>query len=157
MAATTNAESLTARSLRRLCDFDPNSGSAIVATLNPAASEAGIAIANYRRFLFGIFRSVGTGAISAVTVTAGANAALTTTATTVTSTTVSATTVTTADAVGDTLWFEVTAEQIREVLATATHVGLTITLATSTDECVIYVQASESFYPVAGLTADYIS
>jgi len=152
MTATyTSAEKLLSRSLRRMLDFDPDSGSAVLVTLDPANSAKGIAIAGYRRFVFGVMKSVGTGAISAVKVQ-GATAAAGTGATDVITATP-----TTADAVGDTVWYEVDVEQIREVLSTATHVVLEITLATSTDECVVFVEAAEPTYQKTGLTANYIS
>ena len=151
MPATYTAEKSLSRALRRVLDFDPDSGSAVLATLNPAASEKFLSLTLGRRFVFGIMKSVGTGAISAVKVQA-ATAADGTGAQDFVSATP-----TTADAVGDTVWYEVDAEQAKEVLAGATHVGLSITLATSTDECVIYAEISEPVFPRTGLTANYIS
>ena len=40
MTATASVEHGTARALRRLLDFDPDSGSATLVTLDPAASAA---------------------------------------------------------------------------------------------------------------------
>lgn len=153
MAATYTREHLTANSLRRLLDFDPDSGSAVVVTLNPAASEKAIALSlGYKRFLFGVMRSVGTAGITTARIIACTAAAGTGSVTTVVTASP-----TTADAVGDTIWLECDAEQVREVLATATHVGLELTLATSTDECVVFVEAANPLYAVSGLTANYIS
>lgn len=153
MAATYSVAHLTARSVRRLLDFDPDASTAVVATLNPAASEKCLAITTGRRFLFGIMHSVGTGAFTAARIIAATNAAGTGSPTTVVAHALG----TAPDAVGDTIWLECDVEQVREVLATATHVGLEITLVTSTDECVLFVEAAEPTFVLAGLTADYIS
>lgn len=153
MAATYSAEHLTARSLRRMLDFDPDSGSAVVVDLDPASSAKTIALtAGYRRFLFGIMRSVGTGQITTARIIACTAADGTGSVTTVVTSSP-----TTADAVGDTVWLECDVEQVREVLSTAAYVGLEITLQTSTDECVVFVEAAEPTFAVAGLTSNYIS
>jgi hypothetical protein len=52
---------------------------------------------------------------------------------------------------------ECTVEQIREVLSTATHVGVLVNLVTSTDEGACTFIRADPVYPRTGLTADYIS
>ncbi len=153
MAATYDTDHLRARAQRRLVDFDPDATTAVVVTLNPAATEKALSVALNRRWLFGIMRSVGTGTVTAARIIACTSAAGTGSVTTVVAHAIG----TAPDAVGDTIWLECDAEQVREALPTATHVGLEITLATSTDECVVYVEAAAFQYPRAGLTADYIS
>lgn len=153
MSATYTAESLTTKALRRVLDFDPDSGSAVLVTLNPAAAEKGIAIAGYRRFLFGIMRSVGTGTISAAKIVASTTAAGTGSATDVVAHALGSA----PDAVGDTIWLECDVSMIQEVLPTAAYVCLSITLQTSTDECVVYAEAANPVFERASLTADYIS
>lgn len=154
MSATYTAESLSARSFRRMLDFDPDSGDATFVTLNPAASESCLLLTDNggpRRYLFGIMRSVGTGAITSATVYA-CTAADGTGATAVT-----AITPTTANAVGDTAWVEVDVDQINEVLADADYVGLKIDLVTAEDECVVFVEGAEGLNQYSGLTSNYIS
>lgn len=151
MPATYNAEHLTSRSERRMVDFDPDVDTLALVDLDPATSGECLPIAEFRRFLAGFVRSVGTGGVDnfeiiAATDADGANA-----------TVVVAKTPTTANAVGDHVWLECDAEQIREVLPAATHVGVRIELATATDECVVFFERAEPFYPHAGLTADFIS
>lgn len=153
MASNYTAEHLTARSLRRMVDFDPDSTSAVVVTLNPAASEAAIQIGMHRRFLFGIMRSVGTGSVTSARIIACTAAAGTGSVTTVIAHAIGSA----PNAVGDTIWLECDVEQVREVLATATYVGLEIALVTNTDECVVFVEAADPVFPKAALTADYIS
>lgn len=62
----------------------------------------------------------------------------------------------TQNAVGDQLYLEVTIEQIREVLPTATHVGVRHEAATGTDEWV-FACIADYLHQYAGLTANYIS
>lgn len=148
------AEKARATAFRRLVDFDPDSGSATAVTLNPADSETYLDLSANgapKRYLFGIMRSVGTGAITTATVNAATSAAG------AGATQVAQITPTTADAVGDTVWVEVDADQIRNALATATHIGLVIDLVTSTDECVVFVEGSGGQHQYDELTADYIS
>lgn len=148
------AEKARARAFRRLVEFDPDSGSATAVTLNPADSETYLSLSANgapKRYLFGIIRTVGTGAITSAVVNA-ATAADGTGATAV-----ATITPTTADAVNDHVWVEVDQDQIREALSTATHIGLVIDLVTATDECVIYVEGSEGQHQYDELTADYIA
>lgn len=152
MPATYSASHLKDRSIRRLLDFDPDATTATLVTLDPANSDECLAIATNRRFLFGIMRSVGTGTISSASIVA-ATAADGTGATAVVSHALGSA----PNAVGDTIWLECDVEQIHEVLAGATHVGLQIALATATDECVVFVELAEPTYVTPGLTADYIS
>ena len=61
------------------------------------------------------------------------------------------------NAEGDSVWLECNVEQIREVLATATHVGVWLDCQHNDDETAITFTCEDPFYPVAGLTADYVS
>lgn len=152
MAYTANRA--LARAFRRLVEFDPDSGAATAVELNPADSENYLElVANGapKRYVFGVIRTVGTGGITSVTVNA-ATAADGTGATQV-----AQITPTTANAVGDHVWIEVDADQIRDALAGATHLGLVIDLVTATDECVVYIEGCEGQHQYDGLTSDYIS
>lgn len=154
MPATYSAEHLTTKALRRLLDFDPDATSATVVDLDPATSAKTFPIATFKSFLFGIFRSVGTGTVTSARIFACTAADGTGSVTTV----VSFGLASAPDAVGDTVWLECNVEQIKEVLASAAYVGLEIALATGTDECVVYAEAAEPLYgPRSGLTSDYVS
>lgn len=150
MAYTANR--LKAESARRMVDFDPDSASETIVTLNPAASEKCLAIGDAQAFLAGLFRSVGTGAATTFKIFVADDAAGTTNAATV-----ATHALITADAVGDTLWLEATAEQLHAASATALYVGVKITLATSTDECVVFFEQAQQRYRADANTADYVS
>jgi hypothetical protein len=154
MAATYGAESLTARLFCRMVEFDPDSGDATFVELNPDDGEDCLALTDNggpKKYLFGIMDTVGTGGITSAVVyacTSAAGAGLIA---------VDTITPTTCNAVGDHVWIEVDVEQIHEVLATATHVGIKIDLVTTTDECAVVVIGSDGLNQYASLTADYIS
>lgn len=61
------------------------------------------------------------------------------------------------DAEGDSLNLECDIEQIREVLATATHVGVWLDCAHNDDEAAVVFIRDDPQFPQAGLTADYVS
>lgn len=151
MAATASVEVLKTRALRFMAEFDPDSGSETAVTLDPANSANYRPIEGYRRFLFGLHHSVGNGGITTARISVGTAADGTG------ATTVVEITPTTNDAVNDVSWVECDIEQIREVLATATHIGLLVDLVTSTDELVVYGEFADPAFKVSGLTANYIS
>jgi len=150
MASTTTAHKALARAERRMVEYDSDDALNLVDLATPqGASTECLPIANFRRFVAGYFRSVGTGTLDnfqiiAATSAAGAGAV------------VVAATSQDADAIGDFCYIEADVEQIREVLAAATHVGVRVQHG-ATDEAIISFERCEPFYPVAGLTADYIS
>lgn len=152
MAATYTADHLRSNALRRMVDFDPDATTATIVDLVPGSNDELIPIKDYRKFLFGLFRSVGTGSVTSFEVIAATDADGTGATAVVAHAIGSA-----PNAVGDTIWLECNVEQIHEVLSTATHVGVRIALVTATDECVVSVEASEPVFPRASLTADYIS
>jgi hypothetical protein len=151
MAATYTAHKALAQSERRMVDYDIDDALNIV-TLNPAATEKCLSLAEFSRFVAGLFRSVGTGSVSEFQIIA-ATAADGTGATIITEHAIGSA----PNAVGDTIWLEATAEQALEVLPTATHIGVRVQLATAGDECVIYFERGEPRFARADLTADYIS
>lgn len=153
MTATKTVHKLQTEGVRYLFDFDPNATSATIATIDAANTYKCIPIKNRTNFLFGIMHSYAAatpGDVSLVEVVA-ATAAAGTGATVVVS---KSTTDKDIDAIGDFLWLECDIEQIMEVLSTATHVGLRITLSVATDECVGYAEARGEFQ-YGGQTADY--
>lgn len=152
MAATTTADKLGSRSERRMVDFDPNVDTAAIVDLDPTTAGELLPLAHFRRFMAGYFKSVGTGNADAFEIIAATDVEGTG-ATVV----VACAAPTSNNAVGDTQWLECTIEQVREVLATATHIGVRIELATATDEGVVFFERAEPEFPRAGLTADYIA
>lgn len=159
MVATYAAEHLFARAEVRMRENDPDTGAdAYVDLAEPAAGSAGtptapfIPIANFRRFAAIYMTSVGTGGITAFSIIAATSAAGAGAVAVVSHALGS-----NPDAVGDHVVLECNVEQIREVLAAATHVGVLVNLVTSTDEGILTFIRADPFYPRAGLTADYIS
>tara|TARA_R110000787_G_scaffold83930_1_gene180193 strand:+ start:580 stop:1053 length:474 start_codon:yes stop_codon:yes gene_type:complete len=61
------------------------------------------------------------------------------------------------DAEGDSLFLECNAEQIRESLSTATHVGVWIDCANDADEAAVVFTCEDPVYAYGGLTADYVA
>lgn len=151
MAYTANK--LMAQTNRRMVDFDPDSGSETIVTLNPAASEKLLAITpGFMGVLAGLIHTVGTGTVTTFRIFVADNAAGTTNAANVVSHAIGSI----PDAVGDTLWLEASAEQIKAASSTALYVGVKITLGTSTDECIVAFERKGNFV-ADGATADYVS
>lgn len=62
------------------------------------------------------------------------------------------------NAEGDSVYLECTVEQIREVLSTATHVGVWLDCNNNDDEtAVTFIRAEPYYGPRGALTADYVS
>jgi hypothetical protein len=147
------AEHLTSRANRRLADFDPDVTTPVVVDLDPSGSGECLPITDgYRRFLAGFFRTVGTGALDEFAIIAATDAdgggAVVVVEHAVGSE---------PNALGDTIWLECDIEQVRNVLATATHVGVRVEFATGTDEGVIYFERADPLHAYSGLTADIIA
>lgn len=143
MPATYTAEHLMANATRKLHDFDPGGTGVTAIEWRP--------IKEFRRFLAAFFRTIGTSNvtfdIAAATSAAGAGA------TQVVAHAVGSQ----PDAVGDQLYLECDAEQIYEVLSTATHWSPRVSVATGTDEGVVLTEEAAPFYPRSGLTADIVA
>lgn len=159
MVATYTAHKLLASMEITMHENDPDTGSdAYVDLADPAAGAAGtptapfLPIANFRRFLAEYMTSVGTGGITAFSLIAATSAAGAGAVAVVSHALGS-----NPDAVGDRVNLECDVEQIREVLAAATHIGVLINLVTSTDEGILTFIRAEPMFPRAGLTADYVS
>lgn len=119
--------------------------------LPQGASQQCLPAAEFRRFCAGLFRSVGTGSVTAFQIIAATSAAGANATVVVEHALGSA-----PDAVNDQIWLECNIEQVRAALATATHVGVRVDLVTAGDECVVFFERAEPQFPRAGLTADYI-
>lgn len=146
------AEVLGSRAERRLVDFDPDATGLTLVDLDPTGTDECLAIDQYRRFIVGFMRTVGTGALSGFEVIAATDADGTG-ATQVEAHALGSQ----PDAVGDYIWIEVDVEQVRDALETATHIGVRIDFDTSTDEGVVYFERADPYFPRTGLTADYVS
>lgn len=152
MSATYAVQHLTSRSERRMVDYDIDDALNVVDLGQPQGAGAKcVPIATFRRFLAGLFRSVGTGSVTEFQIIA-ATAADGTGATIVVEHAIGAA----PNLLNDTIWLECDVEQVREVLPTATHVGVRVQLATAGDEAVVFFERAEPMYVTAGLTADFI-
>lgn len=143
MAATYTAEVLRSRAQRKLHDFDP--GATTVTAVEWRE------IKEFRRFLAGFVRTIGTSAVTfdiAVATDSSGTGATQVVAHAVGSE---------PDAVEDQLYLECDADQIREVLANATHWSPRISFATATDEGVVLTEEAEPLFPRTGLTADIVA
>ncbi len=154
MVARYDAQSLLARFKCRMADWNPDAADKVIVDLDPTGSGECFPIARSKRFLFGIIVNT-TGAtpndleefeVIAATDADGTGA-----------TVVKAHALgSTPDAIGDTVWLEVDVKQIREVLATATHVGIRAEVTTATSQCTITI-IEERMEEYNSLTADYVS
>lgn len=150
MVATSSANSLLARSNRRLVEYDENGSDNFVDLGQPqGAGNKCVPIGTYRRFLVGVVKTVvGTpGGMTTLTM-GGATAADGTGY--VAAASVAATT---ADAINDVVWLECDIEQIREVLATATYVGVKIDNEQADNEQVVYFEMTQGNFEYKDLTA----
>lgn len=154
MPATYTAHVAMARSERRMVDYDIDDALNVVDLGQPqGAGNKCLPLSDgYKRFVAGLFRSVGTGSVTKFQIIA-ATAADGTGATIVTEHGIGSA----PNAVGDTIWLEADIEQVKEVLPTATHVGVRVQLVTTTDEAVVSFERLEPTYARHGLTADFIS
>ena len=154
MVATSTAHKLMANLACKMVSFIPGSADKEIVDLVPGTSDECLPIARSRRFLFGIMLVTGGATpdeieefeIIAATDADGGGAVVV----------VAHAIGTAANLIGDTLWLEADVENIREVLATATHVGVRAELVASTDECALTV-IEQRIEQEAGLTADYIA
>lgn len=148
------ANRLSARADRRLLDFDPDSGSETIVDLVPGSSDKLLPLADgFQQFLAGLFHSVGTGTITSFRIFVADDAAGVTNAVNVASHALGSN----PDAVGDYIFLEVSAEQVKAASSTAAYIGVKVQLNTSTDECVVYFERVMARFRYNGLTADYVS
>jgi hypothetical protein len=132
-------------------DFDPDSADKVDA--------AWVDMRDFGRFMAGFFRTVGTGALDTFRIIA--NAASDGSGTDV-EVIAHALPSGEPNAVGDTIWVECTADQIREVGTAAgveglRYVSLNLEFATSTDEGVVTYIRSLPRWPRDGLTANVVA
>jgi hypothetical protein len=153
MPATADVTWFRSRFLIRNRHVDPNSVDPVLVLLNPEATEQCIALrSGPTRFAAKFVHTIGTGAIDGFEII-GATAADGTGATVVKA----HATPTLADAPGDELVLECDVEQVREALSTATHIGVRVEFAVSTDEGSVTFIGAEPRFASGLLTTDYIS
>jgi hypothetical protein len=153
MAYTANH--LRSQSERRLVDFDPDATSESVVTLNPADNEKCLALSpGHGSYLAGLFHSVGTGSVTGFKIFVSDEADGTGNPATVVSHALGSD----PNAVGDTLWLEASAEQVKAAMAaTSQYIGVKVTLGTGTDECVVFFERADGRFKGDAETADYVS
>ena len=161
MPATYSAEHFFSRFKFKEVEHDPAGGSADPLVVDLGQPQAGTdklldlsANGGLLRFVVRCIKTVGSDETDEFSIIAATNAAGTGSPTVVVQTATA--TAQTQDAVGDVLGLECTIEQIREVLATATHVGVRHEASTGTDEWVFFTMA-EYVHAFSGLTANYIA
>lgn len=136
-------------------DHDPGATSALITSPDGGTTKRYVAMSLYDHFSTVVMATIATGGPTLVEIVAATDSAGTNATAVVTSGTVAA------DAVGDGVFLECSAAQIKEVGDAAgyafTHVGTRITCANSADECCVTYIRSEPKYPQSGLTANFIS
>ena len=152
MPAQYDANRALSRNEYRMVDHDRDATTLQFARLGRSAAAACLPIRDFRRFVAGLFHSVGTGAVTkfqivAATSASGAGVQI------VKDHDIGSN----PNAVGDTLWLEADAEQVREVLPEATHVGVRVTQGVATDEFVITFVQCDAFYEHGDLTQDHVA
>ena len=153
MVATASLQYFFTRGNRRMVEYDSDDSLNLVDLSLPQGGGAEcLPVFGYRRFVAALFRSVGTGTVSAFSIVAATSAAGEGATAVVSHALGSA-----PDAINDQLWLETDLDQVREVLSRATHVGIQVQLATASDECVFYFERAEPFHLRGDLTTDFIA
>lgn len=156
MVATYTAQHLAARRLQRTVIWQPaDAATAQIVDLGQpqGAGLLMLPIAQYRRFSAQVTTSLLTGTgPTAFSICAATDAAGTGVQLVVTHAMGSL-----PDAEGDSVWLECDVEQVREVLSTATHVGVWLDCNHNDDESAVTFTCEEPLYPHADLTDDYVS
>lgn len=154
MTATQTVQHFTSRNSLRTVIWQPaDAATAQIVDLGQpqGASALMVPILGFRRFVAQVTASLLAGnGVTAFSVYAGTSAAGAN-PTAVVSHAVG----TAPDAEGDSLVLECSVEQVREVLATATHVGVWLDCANNDDETAVTFLRYEAEHEYAGLTADY--
>lgn len=157
MASAVTSQKLGANAARIMYDHDPGATSAQAITPDGGTTKRYLAAAGYEYFGVGCMTSVSASSSgpTLVDIVAATDSAGTDVTTVVSSGTVAA------DAVGDFVWVECTAAQIKEVGDAAgktfTHVSARITCSNSGDECVVYVERGGPKWAGLNLTTNAIS
>ncbi len=153
MATAVTSNKIFSNCSLKLYDHDPGATSAVVVSGDGGTTKNYLAMRDYRNFAVVVMNSVVGSAsgptlveILAATDSTGSGAVAVVTSGTVASVTV-----------GDNILIECTDEQIKEVLAAATHVTARITCSNSGDECVVLMARFGPRFPQSGLSANNIT
>lgn len=136
-------------------DHDPGTTSALITSPDGGTTKRYVAMKDYEGFAGIVMATIATTGPTLVDIVAATDSSGTNVTTIVSSGTVAA------DAVGDVVYVECTAEQINEVGKAAgynfTHAGVRITCGNSGDECAVTYIRFGAKYPQSGLSANAIS
>lgn len=155
MASAVTTNKFKSRNKMVVYDHDPDTTNPLITSPDGGTTKRYLPMAGYELFVAQVMATIATGGPTLVEIVAATDAAGTNETQIVSSGTVAA------DAVGDGVHIECTAEQVREVGAAAgynfTHVGVRITCANSGDECAVVYLLGGALFEKDGLSANYIS
>lgn len=153
MATAVTSQKLASQLAVISYDHDPGTTAATITSPDGGTTKRYVPLTNYEYFGVAAMTSVSASSsgITKVEIVAASDSSGTGLTVVVDSGTVAA------DAVGDFVWVECTAAQVKECLATATHVGARITCSNSGDEAVVTYVRGGPRWPSADLTANVIS
>ena len=144
MASTLDSQKFASKNNVTMYDFDPGA--------TAAADVAWVDLRDYEGIHISVMHSVGTGEISTFNILgnsasdgSGSDVEL------------KASTPTTADAVGDTVHLEVTAEELAALGTDLRYVSASVALGTGTDECVVTYVRYGAKHAAADKTANVIA
>jgi len=155
MASAVTTQKFASRNAMLTYDHDPGSTAAMIVSPDGGTTKRYVSLGLYDHFAAMVMATIATGGPTLVDVVAATDAAGTNVTTVVTSGAVAA------DAVGDCVFVECSAAQVKEVGDAAgfafTHVGVRITCADVGDECAVTYIRCEPKFPQGGLSANAIS
>lgn len=155
MASAVTTSKLFGRIAAITYDHDPGSTSALITSPDGGTTKRYVALGDYEGFAGLVMATIATGGPTLVDIVGATDSSGTNVTTIVSSGTVAA------DAVGDFVAVECTAEQVNEVGKAAgynfTHVGVRITCASAADECAVTYIRFNPRYPQSALTANAIA
>lgn len=137
------AQHIRSRQATKMHDFDPGATTVTEIEWRP--------IKEFHRFLAAFFRTIGTSAVTfdIAVATDGSGTGVTQV--------VAHAVGSEPDAVGDQIYLECDAHQMRSALPGATHWTPRVSVATGTDEGVVLTEEHEPLFSRSGLTADIIA
>lgn len=155
MASAVTTERFGSRVAAITYDHDPGATSALITSPDGGTTKRYVAMRDYEGFAGLVMATIATTGPTLVDIVGATDSAGTNVTTIVSSGTVAA------DAVGDVVYIECSAEQINEVGKAAgynfTHAGIRITCGNSGDECAVTYIRFGAKKPATGLSANAIS
>ena len=153
MASTVSVTDLFDRALIQIWDHDPGTAAATIVTPNGGTTKRMVAMTNYEGFAAIAMASTLTGAgITKMELVCSEDSAGATNLTVIKDSGTVA-----ADAVGDYVVLETSADEIQSQLATAMFVGVRLTLADAADEAVVTYIRHRPAFAARALTANVIA